>query len=578
MASASLRGHTIGWLRRLSRTQHREGIALPFLLITLMATGLAGPTNTIAQDQPNVLLIVAEDMSNRVGSFGDPIAQTPSIDALAREGVRFTQTFGVAGVCAPNRSALITGVYPQSMGTQHMRTSTLKYEAVPPAPVKAFPELLRAAGYVTANTSKTDYQFGEPFSVWDVNEGGFVDPPNLAVWRRLAPNKPFFAMINLMSTHESQLVTSQTKAKGQFGKFVQQMARARTARVEAVTAPDTVAVPPYYPDTPAVRASIAQHYDNIHYMDAQVQQIIGHLKEDGLLHSTIVIWTTDHGDGLPRAKRSIYDSGLHVPMVIRFPNQHRAGTEDARLVSVIDLAPTILRMTGTRVPPFIQGRDFLQDPPRGYVHAGRDRMDEVHDWVRAVRDKRFKYVRNYVPEASYFRPLAFRDMFPVMQSLWANLQTQSLNDTQQFYFTAPRPQEELYDTQTDPHEVVNLAGEEGHHNTLVRLREEMNHWLAAVGDQSRVEERESISAMWPDEQQPSTDDPSIHIEAGLVAIRSATPGASIGYRRQGETEAAWTLYSGPFTKPRGDWLEAKAIRYGYKESEVVRLPLSEVQN
>ena len=261
------------------------------------------------QTPPNIVLIVAEDLSPRVGAFGDAVAQTPNIDALASDGVRFTQVFSASGVCAPNRSALITGVYPQSLGTQHMRTTNRDYEAVPPAAVKAFPELLRQAGYATANTAKTDYQFGEPFTIWDVNEGNFALPPDLAVWRQLPAGKPFFAMINLMSTHESRLATLETEGQGAFGSVIKALALAREATVNEVTDPADVTVPAYYPDTPQVRESIAQHYDNIHYMDEQVGEVVANLQGDGLLGSTVVIWTTDHGDGLPRAKRAVYDSG-----------------------------------------------------------------------------------------------------------------------------------------------------------------------------------------------------------------------------------------------------------------------------
>jgi arylsulfatase A-like enzyme len=245
------------------------------------------------------------------------------------------------------------------MGTQHMRTSNHGYEAVPPAEVKAFPELLRRAGYATVNVAKTDYQFGEPFTVWDQNLGSFNEQPDLAPWRQLPKNKPFMAMINLMSTHESRLATTDSRGTGEFGKALKSWVAAREKLVEPVTDPDVVTVPPYYPDTPAVRASIAQHYDNIHYMDGEVGRILEYLEKDGLHENTIVIWTTDHGDGLPRAKRSIYDSGLKVPLVIRYPDGRGRGAINTGLVSAVDIAPTILGIAGVDKPHFIQGHDFL---------------------------------------------------------------------------------------------------------------------------------------------------------------------------------------------------------------------------
>ena len=533
-----------------------------------------------ATAQPNIVLIVAEDLSPRVGAFGDAVAQTPNIDALAEQGMRYTRVFSASGVCAPNRSALITGVYPQALGTQHMRTVNRGYEAVPPPDVKAFPELLRQAGYVTGNTAKTDYQFGEPFTLWDVNHGNFALPPDLALWRQLPRDKPFFAMINLMSTHESRLATLDTEGQGALGPVIVGLALARAAMVSEVTDPADVRVPDYYPDIPPVRASIAQHYDNIHYMDAQVGEIMANLRADDLLESTVVIWLTDHGDGLPRAKRSVYDSGLHIPMVIRSQGDSEAGGIDARLVSIVDLAPTVLQLAGVAVPDFVQGRSLLDtEVPRDYVFAGRDRMDQVPDRVRAVRDQRYKYLRNYRSELPYFRPLTFRDMFPVMQALWAGKEAGSLSAQQQFYFVSPRPLEELYDTQQDPQELVNLAGKPEHARTLERMRGAMDDWLARVGDKSAVEERDMIESMWPDGQQPVTAEPEIVLDNGGLIMTSQTPGASIAYRVKASgaeglfaQAGSWQLYTEPVELPLDNpsvQIEAKAVRYGYAESAVI---------
>lgn len=552
---------------------------------------------------PNIVLIIAEDLSPRVGAFGDRVAQTPNIDALARLGIKYTQVFSASGVCAPNRSALITGVYPQTLGTQHMRTSTLGYEAVPPPQVKAFPELLRRAGYVTGNTAKTDYQFGEPATVWDLNHGSFAQPPDLALWRRLPKDRPFFAMINLMSTHESRLVTSETRGQGPLGPMVTRLAAARAAQVRPVTNPLSIEVPEYYPDTPAVRQSMAQHYDNIHFMDTQVGQVMSNLEADDLLHNTIVLWTTDHGDGLPRAKRSVYDSGLHIPLIVRFPHaeteerrdsngvnwqsslkggpatgraaEHEAGQEDSRLISVVDLAPYLLNLAGIEPPDFIQGRSFL-DPQehRQYVFAGRDRMDHVADHVRAVRDKRYKYIRNYRPELAYFRPLVFRDMFPVMQALWHGHKAGTLSAAQDFYFTAPRPPEELYDLVADPKELVNVAAQAEHQDTLMRMRDALNQWQATVGDPSAAGEAAMIEAMWPGGEQPVTQAPEIVLDEHGLTMRSKTAGASITYRFANDLRG-WQLYSGPLIWPVGAQtrqLEVKAIRYGYRESAVIGYP------
>ena len=544
------------------------------ILIGYWTTAAAGDSHE--PGRPNILLIVAEDMSSRVGAFGDPLAQTAAIDELASQGVSYTNVFTAAGVCSPSRAALITGVHPISTGTQHMRTSNYNYEAVPPAEVKAFPELLRAAGYLTANVAKTDYQFGDPFTIWDINAGSMAEPPDLAVWRQLPTGQPFFAMINLMSTHESRLATPDTSEDGRFGALVKRF-KESVAQVQSVTDPDQVEVPPYYPDTPEVRKSIAQLYDNIHFMDGEVEQILANLKADGLADNTLVIWTTDHGDGLPRAKRSVYDSGLKVPMIIRFPDGQGKGSVQSRLISFVDLAPTILTLAGAEVPDFIQGRDFLGGPERDYIYGSRDRMNETPDRVRAIRDERFEYIRNYQPElAYYFRPLEFRDMFPVMQELWKGHNEGSLSPQQEFYFTTPRPQEELYDTQSDPYEIKNLADDPEYSTRLERLRKQMDQWLARVGDLSAQPERQMIESMWPDGKQPTTEPPLAHIEhkngSYRITLTSETKGASIGYRLLDEDgEGDWKLYVGPIQLPENGKLEAKAIRYDFHESQVTLL-------
>lgn len=543
-------------------------ITATFISLVLTAPLMATP--------PNILLIVAEDMSPRVGAYGDTVANTPALDALARQGVRFDRVFATSGVCAPNRSSLITGVYPQSMGTQHMRTVNRGYLAVPPAEVKAFPQLLRAAGYATANATKTDYQFGEPSSIWDVQAGGYTDPTDLALWRRLPQDKPFFAMINLMITHESQLATAETRGQGRLGAFVEQVARGREGQIPQITDLHDVTVPPYYPDTPQVRASIAQHYDNIGVMDGQVAQILANLQADDLARETVVIWTTDHGDGFPRAKRGVYDSGLHIPLILRYPDQARAGEVDDRLVSMIDLAPMVLGLADVDIPDFIQGRDVLSPEvsARRYIHAGRDRMDEVPDRVRAVRDQRFKYMRNFMPELAYFRPLAFRDMFPIMQALWDGRQAGTLAPAQASLFIAPRAQEELYDTLDDPHEINNLADNPNFKSTLERLRDELARWLRTAGDLSAEDEADMIARMWPGGEQPVTAPPDLVQQDAGLSLRSATPGSAVEYAcaANEQTPQHWALYVQPLDKGvcQTATLYARAVRYGYAPSETVQ--------
>lgn len=525
-------------------------------------------------NRPNIVLMVVEDLGARIGAFGDPVARTPNIDRLAQEGVRYTHAFATAGVCAPSRAALITGMNQVSITAQHMRTTAYRwtdgsdrqgYLATPPAHVKAFPELLRASGYYTMNNSKTDYQFGSPFSIWDENS-------DKAAWTQRERGQPFFAMYSYMPTHESGLFTPESVAAGLPSAIpAAQALEQRRAQLGNRTRPEDVVVPPYYPDTPVVRADIARHYDNIQLMDAWVGERMAELEREGVLDTTIVIWTTDHGDGFPRAKRSLYDSGLNAPMIIRFPDGRGAGTRDERMISFVDLAPTILKLAGVAAPAHLQGQDMLgPDAARQtHVFAARDRLDEWPDLGRAVRTRDFKYIVNDVPEAPLYLRLNYRENVPMMADMRRMFEGGELSPLQASYFETPRPAEELYDLRSDPDEVRNLAADPAYADVKRDLATQLAAWRTRVGDPGRMPEDQMIRSAWGAASQPKTAKPEI-VQApaarGLTRLRldSDTPGASIGYRLD---EEPWRLYTGPINVLPGRRIEAKAIRYGFEESE-----------
>ena len=275
-----------------------------------VASAFAQQAPAAPSARPNIVWISNEDMSPHLGAYGDPLARTPVLDRFAKESIRYTHAFTTAPVCAPSRAAIITGMYQTTIGAQHMRTTEDRvpelpgpYLAVPPFYVRAFPEYLRAAGYYTSNRAKTDYQFGVPFTIWD-------DLGPNAHWRnRTDKTQPFFSVFNLEVTHESQIFPSSPARKGK----------------PLVTDPARVPVPPYYPDTPAIRQELARMYDNIADMDGQVGEILKQLEADGLSDNTVVFYWSDHGDGVPRSKRSLYDSGLRVPLMIRWPKMAAGG-------------------------------------------------------------------------------------------------------------------------------------------------------------------------------------------------------------------------------------------------------------
>ncbi|MHA6483349.1 sulfatase family protein [Paenibacillus sp. strain BS8-2] len=520
---------------------------------------------------PNVLWISLEDTSPRFGCYGDPLARTPNIDQLASEGCRFPHTFSTAGVCAPSRSAVITGMYPTSIGTMHMRTQHVNphfpelptpYSAVLPHYVKVFTEYLRANGYYCTNNEKTDYQFDCPITAWD-------EVGHEAHWRHRKPGQPFFSVFNPEMTHES-------------GMWLASEAGIQTDC-------NQVELPPYLPDTPKCREALAKQYDNIAKADERVGQILQQLEEDGLAENTIVFLWSDHGEGLPRAKRWPYDAGIHVPMIVRSPQHLKPGSVDERMVSLVDLAPTVLALTGTQIPWHMQGNVFIGEEAteRTYIYATRDRYDESYDRIRAVRDTRYKYIRNYCSEQPYLQWIPYSHQHPIWQEMWRLHQEGSLNETQSLMLQTSRPVEELYDCEQDPHELRNLAQDPSARKELVRLREALDNWMCRVGDLGEQTESEMVERMWPGGKQPRTAPPRLYPiqqEKGAivppitntaqfdqplyVALISATQGASIAYAVDEGERAQWLLYTGPlFLKNGENQLRAKAIRVGYQESE-----------
>ncbi|MCP3986339.1 MAG: sulfatase [bacterium] len=522
--------------------------------------------STAHAERPNILLIMAEDMSPRVGAYGDQIARTPNIDRLASEGMRFERAFTSAGVCAPSRSGIIMGVHADSWGAGHMRVTQGGYAAVPPPEMKAFPELLRAEGYYTMNARKTDYQLdvgmdgflGGPFTIWDDTH---VDD-----WRGRPDGQPFFAYLTLEGTHESQVWPTWKFPRDLMQLAMLPMRVANHSRWIHETDPADVQVPPYYPDTPTVREDIARHYNNIEAMDAQVGLLLAKLEQDGLADRTIVIWTTDHGDGLPRAKRWPYDSGIRIPLIIRWPGVTTANSVNEELVSGVDFAPTILQAAGVPIPDYVQGRVFLgpgTQPEPEWIRAARGRIDEHDDRVRALRDRRYKYVRHLIPDQPYVLPVAFRNTMPMMQEMNELSESGALEGTPALWFRQTRDTEELFDTATDPHEIHNLAGDPAHAEQLERMRTALDQWLATSGDLGLLPEEELAERFWPGGVQPVTAMPTIEERDGRVHLASTSEGASIGFSLD---EGSWQLYTTPFPMPHGSEISAKAIRYGWAES------------
>jgi len=518
---------------------------------------------------PNILLLVAEDLSPRIGAYGDTLARTPHLDQLAARGTRYTRVFTTAGVCAPSRAALLTGQHQIAFGGQHMRASTGPlglYYAQPSAQVRAFPELLRAHGYFTFTDAKLDYQFSGvrsgsgPFTIWDV-EGATDDG-----WRQRAPGQPFFGLINFLETHESGVMHPHRSPYSQTHAMMQKMRQGMTARAQGATDPAQVVLPPYYPDLPEVRQDVARHYDNIQLMDQRVGRILAMLQEDDLTRETLIIWTTDHGDGLPRAKRELFDSGVHVPLLVSAPGQSRVDQSvDSQLVSFVDLAPTILEWAGIALPDWLHGRSLQSTSVRDYVFASRDRIDEVRDRQRSIRDHRFKLIRSWHPQVAGGHELAYRDNLDMVRAWRKAYQQGRLTPIQSRWFEPVGPVQ-LYDLVNDPHELHNLADSPEHTLVLERLSRALQAHLERVGDLSETSETDMRQSFLVAGKVPVTPPPRVLHQEGKVHLSSPI-GASIGYRLS--AQAPWKLYTTPVVATQ---LEAKSVRYGYRESSVVSYP------
>lgn len=403
---------------------------------------------------PNIVWILAEDLGPELGSYGYPGVDTPNLDRLAGEGVRFTHAFTTAPVCSPARSALMTGMYQTTIGAHNHRSHRDDGYRLPDG-VRVLTDPLREHGYFTANIVDLGLDFaGTGKTDWNFTYDG--DPFDTDTWSDLKSNQPFYAQVNLPETHR--------------GKEWD----AAPARID----PKNVSLPPYYPDHPVVRADWAQYLNAVMALDVKVGGVLELLERDGLAENTVVIFMGDHGRAMVRGKQWPYDSGLHVPLIIKGAPGLAPGTVDDELIASIDISATTLAMAGVTPPESMQGHDFLHDEPREYVFGGRDRGDETVDRIRTVRDRRYRYIRNYYPERPFLQLNRYKEFtypaLPVMRELYA---AGRLTPVQARLLAPTRPADELYDLDADPFEIDNLASDPAHRDTLERLRRELDAWI-----------------------------------------------------------------------------------------------------
>jgi arylsulfatase A-like enzyme len=431
------------------------------LLIAITLCQLIASASRAADQLPNILWITSEDNGPHLGCYGDTYATTPNLDALAARGLIYTNANSNAPVCAPARTAIISGLYPPSTGSEQMRSLVRL-----PAGFRMFPQYLRDAGYYVTNNSKEDYNLEKPGRVWD-------ESSTTAHWKNRSRNQPFFAVFNHTISHESQI-------------------RNAIARRHRIHDPAQARIPQYHPDTAEVRQDWAQYYDRISMMDAKVGENLKELQDAGLADDTIIFYFSDHGSGMPRSKRFLYNSGLNVPFIVYFPEKwrhlappdYRAGGKSDRLISFVDFAPTTLSLAGIKPPAWMQGGAFAGSYPASepeFSYGFRGRMDERYDMMRGVRDKRYLYIRNYMPHRIYGQHVAYMFQTPTTR-VWHELYRQGQLNAAQARFWQTKPAEELYDLGSDPDQVNNLVDSSEHVKVLDRLRSAQRKWAVEIRD------------------------------------------------------------------------------------------------
>lgn len=431
-----------------------------------------GCQNRVPVELPNILWLTSEDNCPFLGCYGDEFATTPNLDKLASEGFLYTHAYANAPVCAPARNTIITGIYATSGGNEHMRSNYFKSEII-----KTYPEFLREGGYYCTNNVKTDYntQSIDPQLIWD-------ECSRDAHYKNRNPGQPFFAVFNTTISHESSIHDSIPDEKLRHN-------------------PEEVPIPPYHPATQAIKHDWAQYYDKVEDMDAWVGEKLRELEESGLAESTIVFYYGDNGGVLPRSKRYVYETGTRVPLIIRIPEKFKhlfpakkSGSKINRLVSFVDLAPTLLSIAGINIPDYYQGNAFLgsqktEDPEYAFMFRGR--MDERYDMSRAVRDSKYRYIRNYMPHRIYAQHLEYLWRAPSTRSWEQAYLSGNCNETQSVFWNS-KPAEELYDTENDPWEVNNLATDPDYADIVNRMRTANREWMTRVKDAGFIPEADRV--------------------------------------------------------------------------------------
>ena len=497
-----------------------------------------------SQEKQNILWLVCEDQSLFFSAYNDSLAKTPNIDELASKGIVYDNFYAVSPVCAPSRSSIITGMYPTTIGTQHMRaykknkdsinskTNLPFYSAVPKIKVQFFTENLRKSGYYCSNNSKEDYNMEISPLAWDESNRN-------AHWRNRQENQPFFSVFNFNVSHESRIWKEYKKHS-----------------LEEI---NKVILPPFFPNNNTIKNDFVTNYKNIEKLDVQIGKIINQLKEDGLYENTVIFFYSDHGGPFPRYKRSIYDSGLKCPLIIKW-NEKTNETRNKQMISFIDLAPTVLEITGSEKNNKMEGVSFYKQSNREFIFASSDRFDEFTDRRRCVRNENFKLILNLDTNSPIGKPVKYRKQMKTMKIIDSLYENNLLEGYFNNWYKSGKEKYEFYDISNDPFELVNLIGDSNYFSNIIELKIQLKNWIDS-SDYGNMSEEQMLKEMWLNGKRPKLEDPLVTENDNGIKIISNNKNSSVGWRNNNSKD--WKVYlEGEIIEPKNTF-EILIFRPGY---------------
>ena len=534
-------------------------ISIQLFVFLLLVFGVSCLENSRNSEKmpPNILWLVCEDQwSDFFPMYGDSTVSLPNLEKLAGGGITFDRAFATVPVCAPSRSALMTGMYPTTLGTHNMRTYNAwnaanlpeigipSYSPQVPENVRCFTEYLRKAGYYCTNNAKEDYNFDTPLSAWDESSRD-------AHWRNRPEGRPFFSVFNFNITHESRIWVNGDST--------------------LLVNPASIQIPPFFPQDSIILHDFAVNYSNLIRMDHQIGIIIQQLKDDELFNETIIFFYSDHGGPFPRYKRALYETGIKIPLIIRVIQNHDQSTRNDEMVSFIDFAPTVLSLAGIKPPDHMQGKAFLGEFKTSrtptFVFTSADRFDETTDRVRAIRSEHYKYIRNFNPSKPHALPNKYRLNMPMMQRLQELHKNGNLDSLSSQWMADQKPPEELYDLNSDPFELHNLAEKPEFQDTLQMFRDRLEVWVMETNDMGRFDEKDLLEMWLPGGVQPKLDPPQLVVEEDQLNITTNMHDATIIWKYPSDNR--WTIYDQPIQRSTTDTIQIKAVRIGYEDSDTI---------